>query len=471
LQSGFIEIESANSYLPVVFQEASMTTPDLRPLSFGELLDRTFSLYRKNFWTFVGIMAIPQVFIVAASVLSQNTQTTAIAVRARAPELIGVMFGYLAAAMLMIVAYFVVLTIALGATTIAVSELYLGRTVTIRAAYQRVRKRIGSLFRLIFSVYARVFGWLITVILAPVAVLTILKYSLATPALLIENLTSRDALKRSRVLTKGQFGRIALAGILTLIMSWVIAFVIQGPFSAAAMLMVVNKVQPPAWLNLLSLIAGGLSGAFAGPLYAIALALIYYDVRVRKEGYDLQLMVEALGGAAPAEERAGETAVPGGPQLRKKSVVLVVFLSLITFGLYVPIWFLARRTAINNLRSREKISGALMAFVVFLQTCELAAIFISESGGIRGTTEKADAILRSGNLLGLIGGIIILVQCFKVKRILLDHFSAQESGPFSGTISLQRDVSLSGVATFFFQILYLQYKINRLLEATAVSAV
>jgi hypothetical protein len=58
-----------------------------------------------------------------------------------------------------------------------------------------------------------------------------------------------------------------------------------------------------------------------------------------------------------------------------------------------------------------------------------------------------------------------------VKRILLDHFSAQESGPFSGTISLQRDVSLSGVATFFFQILYLQYKINRLLEATAVSAV
>jgi hypothetical protein len=48
--------------------------PDLHPLSLGELLDRTFTYYRRHFWTLVGIMAIPQVLIVAVNVLLQSFQ-------------------------------------------------------------------------------------------------------------------------------------------------------------------------------------------------------------------------------------------------------------------------------------------------------------------------------------------------------------------------------------------------------------
>ena len=40
-----------------------MPAPDLCPLSLGEILDRTFSLYRRNFLLFVGITAIPQLFV------------------------------------------------------------------------------------------------------------------------------------------------------------------------------------------------------------------------------------------------------------------------------------------------------------------------------------------------------------------------------------------------------------------------
>ncbi|HEV2350884.1 MAG TPA: hypothetical protein VG028_13675 [Terriglobia bacterium] len=43
---------------------------ELRPLSIGELLDRTFSYYRRNFWLFVGIVAAPQVAMVAVSLFS-----------------------------------------------------------------------------------------------------------------------------------------------------------------------------------------------------------------------------------------------------------------------------------------------------------------------------------------------------------------------------------------------------------------
>ena len=42
-----------------------MSSADLRPLSLGELLDRTFTLYRNHFWLFVGIMAVPQLLILA----------------------------------------------------------------------------------------------------------------------------------------------------------------------------------------------------------------------------------------------------------------------------------------------------------------------------------------------------------------------------------------------------------------------
>jgi len=237
------------------------------------------------------------------------------------------------------------------------------------------------------------------------------------------------------------------------------------------MLMVVNKVQPPAWLNPLSMIAGGLSGAFAGPFYAIALVLIYYDVRVRKEGYDLQLMVEALEDTAPGVDKAPRIATGAGVQLEETRVWVVILLSIASFGLYLPVWFLTRREVINQLRSRHKIGWGMLAFLLLLQMAGVVALIVSALAGLSMEAPDAEkSFLLISGVIETGAWIVILIQSFKVRQILLDHFSAQESGPFSGTISLQRDVSLSGVGTFFFQIFYLQYEINRLLEAPVPSA-
>src|SRR2546425_11803925 len=51
-----------------------MANLDLRPLSLGEILDRTFSLYRRNFLLFAGITALPQLLILALN-LAQTTLT------------------------------------------------------------------------------------------------------------------------------------------------------------------------------------------------------------------------------------------------------------------------------------------------------------------------------------------------------------------------------------------------------------
>ncbi|MGH9811917.1 MAG: hypothetical protein ACRD4T_02160, partial [Candidatus Acidiferrales bacterium] len=53
-----------------------MTAPiDLRPLSLGELLDRTFSLYRNHFWLFVGITAIPYLLLLGPGLLIDAAQS------------------------------------------------------------------------------------------------------------------------------------------------------------------------------------------------------------------------------------------------------------------------------------------------------------------------------------------------------------------------------------------------------------
>jgi hypothetical protein len=43
-------------------------TGALRPLSTGDLLDRTFSLYRSHFAVFLGIVALPHLCVLAPSV-------------------------------------------------------------------------------------------------------------------------------------------------------------------------------------------------------------------------------------------------------------------------------------------------------------------------------------------------------------------------------------------------------------------
>src|SRR2546429_8833007 len=61
-----------------------MADLDLRPLSLGEILDRTFTLYRKHFLLFAGITAIPQLLVLALR-LAQTLFMTSPAARRNLP--------------------------------------------------------------------------------------------------------------------------------------------------------------------------------------------------------------------------------------------------------------------------------------------------------------------------------------------------------------------------------------------------
>jgi hypothetical protein len=144
--------------------------------------------------------------------------------------------------------------------------------------------------------------------------------------------------------------------------------------------------------------------------------------------------------------------------VKKTPVILTIIFTFITGGIYYPCWFLTRRDQINALHSQEKIGKGVFIFgiVIFSISLFLALVsgFLEGMGEELGTAEflaMAKGVDTVDTLLSLVVGITLLVQCFKVRRIFRNHLNDH----------LGRNISFSGLATFFFQIYYLQYKINR----------
>ena len=141
--------------------------------------------------------------------------------------------------------------------------------------------------------------------------------------------------------------------------------------------------------------------------------------------------------------------------LKHRSVWLVVVFLFITFGLYYLIWFFRRRPGLNRLDSPTKLE--LWPLVV-------AAVFFGAQfvlGLVAGTEPLPNVIGQTGNLvmmvLQLVIGIGLVVQSFRVKDIIQDHASPRPDPE-------QRfadQVKLSGVMTFFFSVIYLQWAINK----------
>ncbi len=302
----------------------------LRPLSLGELLDRTFSLYKSNFLLFFGVMVWPSLLAVGISLLNLTFQTI-VQTHKSSGAVVAMGLGAVGGTLLLMLAYWIAYTIALGATTFAVSDVYLGETATIAGSYRKMRGHIWRLLRLlgfiglqvfavifafgilaaIFAAIGQVLGGVAIVILSPLLfglpIWILLRNSVAVPALIVENLNAGPAAERSVKLTKGNLGRALLVILLTTMITYIVLGVFEGPFFVAA-IMASTHGQPSVWLMGIGSVMGALGGALAAPLIMIGLVLLYYDIRVRKEAFDLQLLmgppVENAGGDSPAAAAA-----------------------------------------------------------------------------------------------------------------------------------------------------------------------
>lgn len=477
-----------------------MPSLNLVPLSLGELLDQTFSYFRKHFWLFAGIMVAPEAILIAFNILMQIFLPAPAPVAGAGVPTQAQMAAYgtrFALGFLgIMIPYYVVYALALGATTHALSEIYLGRTTTIRDSYGAIRRRLGRIIKVIVTVLlytlaffvlaAIAFGFSLALIAAipkPLAgiriilglilflafiitgvlmVLFLVRYSVAIPALVLENLSSRTALKRSIALTKGYFWRLLVVGVLMLLIRVVVVVLCQLPFTIAVMVLAKEGVHPTVWMTIPGVLVGGASAVATAPLVMIGFALAYYDLRVRKEGFDLQLMMADLD-ASGQQGATGPGRASKAEPLEDAGIFGMCLLTLLTAGLYQPIWFLRRRKALNSLHSREKL-GVLPLLLALAAL--VASICLPTLGSIKfgSWVEAENAFPPLHPLILLVAGLIMIVQCFKVRRILLDHLAPRQEGMFSAGIRLQYEELFSRMGTFFFGIFYLQSKINGMLD-------
>jgi hypothetical protein len=264
-----------------------MTTA-LRPLSTGELMDRTFSLYRSHFGLFVGIFALPHLVVLAFQCVGVALQTGG---NQLANAFISMVWTLGALFLTVIVS-----AASQAATVVAVSDVHLNRPSSVKDSFFRIRGQILGVVGVSMLVGLGVGAGLIALIVP--GVLLALMWSLAVPVKVLEDKGVTDAMSRSSDLTKGDRGRIFVIWLLFVVLSIGVSLLIQWPVELAAG---VNSraamARAAAGWQVAALAATFISQCLVGPLATIAFSLVYYDERVRKEAFDLQLMMTTIDAA------------------------------------------------------------------------------------------------------------------------------------------------------------------------------
>jgi Membrane domain of glycerophosphoryl diester phosphodiesterase len=257
----------------------------LRPLTIGEILDRAFVYYRRHFVMFVGIAALPNLFGLVFRLLR-------VVVTSRQGTLSTLLF-FLAATVVSLIAS----TFSQGATLIAVSQIQLGRETNVREAFGRIRSQLWELVVISLNVGVRVgLGLLLLVI---PGILLALRYALAIPVAVLEQNGVSASLSRSVDLTQGDRGRIFVIYVLLVILMFAGSLVWQVPALLITRMSGARTPQQiPMSAQAVTAFGSFVTQSILGPIVTIAIALVYYDERVRKEAFDLEHMMQALDGAS-----------------------------------------------------------------------------------------------------------------------------------------------------------------------------
>lgn len=259
-------------------------TPRFEAMTVGMLLDRAFRLYGRNLALMLGIVAAAYVPLYA---IHLAIEAGVASVGLRTGSLTANLLSQLA---LLILWVSVALPLATGAATYAISERYLGNDVTVFQALKRALKRFVTLAVAQLIIIVRVFfGFLLFIV---PGILWSLSYALVIPVVLVEGHKAAPSLRRSWELVKGNRKKVFAV--------MVVVWVLQGLLGIGVKQVVgLFFTQESLRTGLLQTALTDAVSMFLTPLVVIADILLYYDFRIRKEGFDLEMLSRSL--AAHAE--------------------------------------------------------------------------------------------------------------------------------------------------------------------------
>ena len=320
----------------------------LRPLPLSELLDELFRMYRRNFLLMVTAALALELPALTFNLLSGQYKTFGFFLTAFSsinnPDRLDAIAPPQTNYLYLVIGYVVILMLLPVTTGLLVrltTDVAMGRPTTFASAFRRTLRRYLALaaYDLLVGLAAlAVVAVLLLVIFggialasastnanAAVIVATVLialavfvasmiaaawlgiRLVVAVPAMLEEGLGPIAAVRRSWRLVQGNFWRIV--GIVVVV--YVLAQVVQSALSAV--------------FGLLALLIPGLSGDARGglllvaltavqvitaPILAIAISLLYFDLRVRKDAFELDQLAGAVSPLPPPVPRASPLPPP-----------------------------------------------------------------------------------------------------------------------------------------------------------------
>jgi hypothetical protein len=273
-------------------------TPQLRPLSVGEVLDASFKVVRQEFGTLAMCVLVPAVPLnIINTLITASTTEDAFDLETTTSSDPGT-GTQIAGSLLTTCLSLVLTTLAAAACFRAVSSIYLGERATVDESLRFAATRLLPLILLSILYFLGLIPAFILLIIP--GIWLAVAWSLSFPALMSEGLGPVEALKRSYRLVKGRwwptFGALLVMYLIVVVISGIVGVL----FGATLIAAVDNELVAGTFFT----IANILSSLITLPLFAAVLTIIYFDLRVRREGFDLQLLARGVG-QAPAQPTAG----------------------------------------------------------------------------------------------------------------------------------------------------------------------
>ena len=260
-----------------------MSAAAYRARSATELIDATFQLLRRNFaqfYTLAALLWVPVAII--PPLLVPGMQPGAPVDPSTLGTSLLIKFGVFA------VLFLILSAILQTSMFYAASDAYLGRTVDTADVLKRGVRRAGIMaYGYVAQSFCVLFGFLLLIIPGIYVALALF----AVPCVVaLEKVDVGTALSRSWELSKGLKGHIFLTLFL--------AGVIYGVGGLIVSLVAMLAGGGLGHVSVLSQTLNALGTSLLVPVPVLTLTLLYYDARIRKEGYDIELMAQQVGGSA-----------------------------------------------------------------------------------------------------------------------------------------------------------------------------
>lgn len=296
----------------------------LRPLTVGDVLDGAVAVVRRHPRPTLGVSAV------AALVLTISTFSLQLLLRRfqqqvnlQPDSVSGSDLGTLAAGTggVAVLGYLVGLLVT-GFVAPVVARAALGQEASLGSVWRQVRPRLGALLVASLLTTLLVLVCAITLVGIPVAVYLYTALHLATVVVVLEGGTGRRALGRSRRLVAGSWWRVFGITLLATLLTGVVNGILTLPFQLAGGGVsgltgsVVRSTPELLLISVGSLIVSTLTLPFT----AAVVAMLYLDLRMRKEGLDVALATAAgVAPRPPAPAWPGygpaPTQAPGAPMV------------------------------------------------------------------------------------------------------------------------------------------------------------